>query len=170
MNYRPDWHESSLRDAPGLALERIDPAGASDDPANWGTSAAPAGGTPGARNALTLDVTDPNVPAAPGLAATPAVFSPDGDGVDDVVRVVYRLKATTSSVRARVYDARGRHVRTLEQAAPAAGTGQVAWDGFDADGNALPLGPYVVVVDAVDTRAGRAEQYRTVVTLARRLN
>ncbi len=70
--------------------------------------------------------------------------------------------------RVRIYDAHGRLVRTLPPA-PAGLTGVVAWDGADDRARDLPMGIYVVLLDALDDVSARSETHRGVVTLARRL-
>lgn len=164
--YRPSWQSRALVSGKGTALERLDPAGASNDPFNWSSSPAPEGGTPGAPNALSRGVE--GAPETRGVRAATGIFSPDGDGVDDVAVFTFRLRAPSGTVRVRLYDANGRLVRTLGPSL-AAQTGAIAWDGYDGDGRALPIGIYVALLDAVDEAGGQTEQYRGVVTLARRL-
>ncbi len=53
LTYQPSWGGK------GVALERIDPAGPSSTPVNWGDSTDPRGGTPGARNSLFAPDTTP---------------------------------------------------------------------------------------------------------------
>lgn len=171
VTYSPRWHNSSLRDASGIALERRDPAAPSNEPTNWSSSPDPEGGTPGRRNALTLDPSDPNVPAEPGLTAEPSPFSPDGDGVEDVTLLRYRLSGTNASgtIRVRIFNVAGRLVRTLTAAQLAGPVGMLEWDGRDDDGRGLALGPYIVLLDSVDAQGGTTQSFRRVVTLARQL-
>ena len=53
--YRPSWGGADV------ALERIDPAGPGDDPANFADSADPEGGTPGAPNSVLVTDEEPPV-------------------------------------------------------------------------------------------------------------
>ncbi len=149
--YDPKWQSAALGDDSGTALERLDPNGPSNSAANWGSSPAPTGGTPGAPNAISAHVG--NAPSASGVQAAPGIFSPDGDGVDDVAIFNFRLRGTSGSVRVRLFDANGRLVRTLGPVLSGP-TGSVAWDGADGDGAQLPLGIYVALLDAVDGQGG----------------
>ncbi len=169
LAYTPRWHSPSLRDEVGVALERIDAGRPSGEASNWGSSPAPRGGTPGARNALTLDPDAPDAPASAGLTIAPSPFSPDGDGFDDATTVFYRLSTPTASLRVRIYDQQGRLVRTLTQAALAGPQGQVVWDGRDDTGRALRIGIYIVVLEALDVGEGTVEAFKKPVVLARQL-
>lgn len=88
--YDPSWHQAGVRDATGLSLERLLPEGPSNDPASWTSSPDPSGGTPGRPNAARLQTTPP-LPEQPDLEVTPSPFSPDGDGIDDVTVIRFRL-------------------------------------------------------------------------------
>lgn len=171
VTYDPDWNNGGVRDATGVSLERRDPAVASNEPTNWGSSPDPEGGTPGRANALTLNPNDPNLPQTAGLTAEPSPFSPDGDGNEDVTILRYRLDAanTGGTIRVRIFNLNGRLVRTLTAAQIAGPVGQIDWDGFDDEGRGLALGPYIVLLDAVDSNGGTTKTYRKVVTLARQL-
>lgn len=166
--YDAAWHHPSLVDATGTALERITLDGASEDARNWSSSTAPDGGTPGRPNTLFLDPAAP--PEAPGLTIEPSPFSPDGDGVEDVAALQYTLTAAPALIRARIFDAQGRLVRTLEDAAFSAQRGQLLWDGRDDAGRTLRIGIYIVLLEAVDERGGTTDVFKRPVVLARPLD
>ncbi len=166
--YDPDWHSPSLRDAKGVSLERLDPAGSSGSARNWTSSVAEAGGTPGRPNATALPETAP--PAEPGLAVEPSPFSPDGDGFEDRAVISYTLTEPATLVRVRIFDSYGRHVRTLEEARLAGTTGQLVWDGLDDDRHSLRIGIYIVLLEAVHAESGAARVLKAPVVLARPLD
>lgn len=167
VQYDPDWHHPNVDDARGLSLERIDPLSASDRQ-NWSSSVAPEGGTPGDQNSIFLS--PDQVQAESGITIAPSPFSPDRDGFDDIAAISFTLDSTPALIRARVFDATGRIVRIIEDAGISASTGSIFWDGFDDDGNNLPVGIYVVLLEAIDSTNGRTETYKDVVVLARQLD
>ncbi len=59
----------------------------------------------------------------------------------------------TRRVRMTVYDAAGRHVRTLAEGLLPPGQHRVAWDGRDDEGRAAATGIYFVRLDAETMRA-----------------
>ncbi len=163
--YEAAWHHPGLADTRGLALERIAVDGPSDDAANWSSSTAPSGGTPGLPNTLRLDPAAP--PPSPGLTVAPSPFSPDGDGFEDVTALEFTLSAAPALIRTRIFDAQGRLVRTLDEATLAARQGRLIWDGRDDAGRALRIGLYIILLEAVDERSGTVEAFKRPVVLTR---
>ncbi len=169
VRYDPDWHAPGLRDATGVALERLAPELPSSQAASWTSSVAEAGGTPGRPNSVALPPEAP--PAAePSLAADPSPFSPDGDGFEDVTRLRFTLGRPATLIRARIFDSYGRHVRTLEEARLAGRSGSLAWDGRGDAGHVLRVGVYVVLLEAFDAESGAARALKAPVVLARPLD
>lgn len=166
--YAPSWHSYGLRETSGVALERR----ALDLPAhrasNWGSSVAAAGGTPGAPNSVGLAAS--REPPTASLEAEPSPFSPDGDGVEDVTRLRYRLEAPSSLVRVRIFDSYGRAVRTLDDALLTSREGTLLWDGQGDDGEALRIGIYVVLLEALDAEGSRMQTLKAPVVVARPLD
>jgi len=86
------------------------------------------------------------VAAHPDLTARPNPFNPR-TSIDFVVPV-------PGPLRLRIFDARGRLVRTLIDGAVTAGRHQMAWDGRDAVGRGVASGVYVV---ELESQGGRAQ-------------
>ncbi len=63
----------------------------------------------------------------------------------------------SGDARIRIYDAAGRHVRTLEEQAGGAGVRAVAWDGKDDAGRALPAGVYFLDAECGDGAVSRGK-------------
>ncbi len=78
------------------------------------------------------------------LPAAPNPFNPS-------TRLVYRL-ARTSDVSLRIYDARGRLVRTLATGPRDAGEYTVTWDGSNERGQTQPSGVYFGLLTTPGTR------------------
>jgi hypothetical protein len=80
------------------------------------------------------------------VTVDPAVFSPNGDGIND--ETSFRFKVVKvgddSPVEVLIHDLRGRMVRRLvEQRALSTGTYGLAWDGRDEGGKMVPPGVYL---------------------------
>lgn len=164
VRYRPDWHAAELEAPSGTALERISPSADPQSADNWTSSPAPAGGTPGRRNAVGLP------PPADGdgarLRVAPSPFSIERDGA---TRIRYALETAPSLMRVRIFDARGRKVRTLEDARLSGRTGELVWNGRNEAGRRVRVGVYVVLLDAVRANAGTTTQLKAPVVVARPL-
>lgn len=164
VTYTPDWHTPSLEETKGTALERISPSADASSDENWTSSTADAGGTPGTRNAVSL--APPDTTPSAGLQIEPSPFSIERDGA---TRIHYSLDDVPNLVRARIFDARGRQVRTLEQARLAGRTGELLWDGRNDDGRRVRIGVYVVHFEAVRADAGTVSRFKEPVVVARPL-
>jgi hypothetical protein len=165
VDYSPDWHAPSLDETKGTALERISPSGRAGAASNWTSSTNPAGGTPGQKNAVSL--APPENASDTGLQIEPSPFSVERDGA---TRIQYTFDEVPNLIRARIFDARGRQVRTLEDARLTGRSGELVWEGRDDAGNRVRVGVYVVLVEAVQTNAGTVASFKEPVVVGRPLN
>ena len=109
--------------------------------AAWGRSTEP-GGTPGEMN-LVRFLQDAS---ALSITVTPRIIRPDGDGIDNEALIVVTAPAAPSYT-IRLYDRRGRSVRTFEDRSPDLAS-EYRWDGRSDGGRRLPLGIYILYVEA----------------------
>ena len=79
------------------------------------------------------------------VEAVPEVFTPNGDGVNDEVVFSYKLRevATARPVSLRIYNLAGQVVHVLPTTSAKSGAFEYAWDGRNAQGQALPPGTYL---------------------------
>lgn len=83
------------------------------------------------------------------LEIHPAVFTPNGDGVNDAVEIAYTVLhlLQPSPVEVDICDLTGRRVRRLSAARVQNGRFPLLWDGRGDDGGAVPPGLYLVNVE-----------------------
>ena len=165
LSYDPSLHHPDLVDTRGIALERVDVDGPSNEPGNWTSSVDASGGTPGRVNSIRARPA-PDLPEG-GLTVSPNPFSPDRDGHEDVASIAYRLRLRPSLVRIRIFDHHGTVVRRLVPAQLVGESGTFYWDGLDDVGRRLRTGIYVVLMEAFDDSRKESETYRAAVVLAR---
>ncbi|MDZ7262535.1 MAG: lamin tail domain-containing protein, partial [candidate division KSB1 bacterium] len=149
----------------GVSLERINPRLSSTDSSNWSSCVFAKGGTPGERNSIFTQV----VPASTELSISPNPFSPDSDGRDDFAVISYSLPLTTASVNIKIFDVRGRLVRTLFNNEPSGAQRSVIWDGRDDNNQVLRMGIYIVYLEALNSLAGVIQTAKKTVVLAKKL-
>ena len=165
VKYKDDWHFKLIDNAEGVSLERIDPAGPSQDAANWHSASSTAGyGTPGYRNSQykqtqIIDAT---------IVISPKIFSPDNDGHDDIATIQYKVTEPGYVANITIFDAQGRPIRYLVKNGILGLSGQWNWDGLDEKGNKLPLGTYIIYSEIFNLR-GKKQQFKNTVVLARKL-
>lgn len=157
-------YERGWGGAKGVSLERVRPDLPGDDPANWGSSVAPEGSTPGRVNSIHLE----HAPAAGSLAIAPNPFTPDGDGECD--RTVIRLDVPVPRATARitVFDMDGCLRAVLVDHADVASSSEFVWDGSADDGTVLPSGLYVVYAEAIAASRGVFVSAKAPVGIVRR--
>jgi hypothetical protein len=164
--YEDDWHFALIANPEGVALERIDPEIATQKKDNWTSAASTAGyGTPGYRNSQYKQSASGN-----GMMdIVPKVFSPDNDGIDDLVAISLKTDGAGYVANIKLFDANGRLVRYLVKNATMGKEGSWNWDGLDDKNARLPIGSYVVHAELFNLE-GKKQQWKGVVVLARRLN
>lgn len=166
VDYDHSWHFKLIDNEDGVALERIDPDGTSQDPNNWHSAASTAGyGTPTYKNSQYKQ--PPGINAT--IEITPKVFSPDNDGRDDITTVQYKVADPGYAANITIFDAAGRPVRNLVQNAILGSSGYWNWDGLDDKGRKLPVGTYVVFTEIFNLQ-GKNQKFKNTVIVARPLH
>ena len=165
VKYKDDWHFKLIDDDEGISLERIDPAGPSQDETNWHSAASTAGyGTPTYKNSQYKLVNAINAT----VEVTPKVFSPDNDGRDDIATIQYAVTEPGFVATIIIYDAAGRPVRNLVRNGTLGLKGYWNWDGLDDKGNKLPVGTYIIFTEIFNLQ-GKKSSFKNIIVLARKL-
>ena len=163
--YSDKWHNDNFASTKNISLERINPKLNGNDPDNWSSSVDPAGATPTLQNSIFTD----NLNTESNISVSPNPFSPDDDGFEDFTIINYNLTQTTSEVRIKIFDSKGRLVRTLLNNQPSGSSGSVIFDGRNDSGEALRIGIYIIFLEAINEGSGVVEIMKTVVVVARKL-
>ncbi len=163
--YSDKWHNDNFLSVKNISLEKINPNLSSNDPNNWSSSVEEIGATPGKQNSIYT--VNPNT--ASSISVLPNPFSPDNDGFEDFTIINYKLTQATSQVRIKIFDSKGRLVRTLASNQASGSSGSVIFDGLGDDGEALRIGIYIIFLEAINEGTGVVETMKTVVVVARKL-
>ena len=149
VHYNSSQHADFLSSGSGVSLERINPDRSSFDPGNWHTAAQTEGfGTPGRQNSQYIASME-NIPDEVSLS--PDVFSPDNDGIDDVLNINYRFDTPSLVGEVIIFDSAGRIVKRLVNRQLLAAEGTITWDGSDDRGRKSITGIYVVYFQAYNS-------------------
>ena len=163
--YVPSWHHPDVVDTKGRSLERINPNIDSNDPRNWSTCTNILGGTPGKANSIITT----SGKSSSLISISPNPFSPDGDGVEDYCIIHYNLPMMTSILNLRIYDDKGRLIRTLANGELAGTQGEIVWNGFDDNKQRARIGVYVVFLEATDRSSSKVITAKAVAVVATKL-
>ncbi len=163
--YDESWHNPIVFDTDGIALERINPEGPSNDESNWSSSTDVSGGTPTMQN--TIFQKPGSLPSSSGISFSPNPFSPDDDGFEDNLFINYTLDAPDYLLRVRIFDRYGREVRELADGVQAGFEGSLIWDGLTDDRRKNRVGIYIVLFEAYNSASGSDRTFKETVVLAR---
>lgn len=161
--YLSAWHFPLLQETKGVSLERIDYNRTTQDATNWHSAAETAGfATPTKQNSEF----NPSGGDDGAVSITQQIFSPDGDGFNDVVNIDYHFTDPGYAANITIFDARGRLVRTLIRG-ELIGTekGTYSWDGTMDDRTKARVGAYIVYFE-VYSADGKTKKYKRSCVLA----
>lgn len=165
VTYKDNWHFSLLDTKEGVALERIDPSGPSQDATNWHSAASTAGyGTPTYKNSQYRMPPQ----GTSTISVTPAVFSPDNDGYEDLAMIQYKIDEPGYVANILIFDDAGHMVRTLVKNSIMSTSGHWTWDGLSELNQPLPVGIYIIFTEIFNAQ-GKKKRFKNTVVLGRRM-
>lgn len=166
MAFSEKMHYPLLKETKGVSLERVAWDAPSDQLDNWHSAVeAVHFGTPGYANSMMA--VDQSDEMEDPICIEPSVFSPDGDGVDDNCLITYILNETGNTMNAYLFNVEGQLVRHLVKGELTGQEGGFVWNGLDSQGNRVPLGVYIVIIEVFDMN-GKVEKYKKTVVVASR--
>jgi len=146
MRYTEEMHFQMLNSTDGVSLERICRDRLGDNAENWHSAAETAGfGTPGYQNSQHLEI----ITADDVFSLQPRVFSPDGDGIDDQLGIVYSFTSPGKLITVLIFNAEGRRARTLVNNEMPGTQGMFSWDGTLDDRTPAQNGIYIVYAEVL---------------------
>ncbi len=164
MHYHEDMHYSLLNSTKGVALENID---YHLTPARWHSAASTVGfGTPAYQNSQ-YQYHKMNDEDKKAFSVQRRIFSPDNDGVDDILRIQYKMPDAAYRMSAKVFTADGVLVKQLYDAELLGTEGEIYWDGTTEDNNKANVGVYVVLFEYFNLQGNKYTEKMTVVVAAK---
>ena len=132
--YQPEWND----ELDGVSIERVNPEIISTEQ-NWGPSTNQC--MPGRANSIFVQMLPNNMK----LNVEPNPFSPYRD---ERTIFSYALPEVLSTVTLRIFDLKGRMIRRLVDQVLQSSTGNIIWNGRNDNGKKLPVGVYIVLMQA----------------------
>jgi len=165
-SYQEKMHHSSLNFTDGVALEKINFEADGLSKNSWQSATKDVGfGTPAYQNSQFLN-TDTSTEK---IKITPEVFSPDQDGVDDLLSISLNFDEGGNSINIFVFNSDGQQIRYLVKNELAGTNAQYFWNGLDEENNLLPAGVYIIYVEVFNID-GNSDHYKETTVLARKFN
>ncbi len=167
VSYSRNWHFPLISVKDGVSLEKINPNLPSNVSGSWHSAASTVGyATPTYRNSQYQSLQQAKNTG--NFILHPPVFSPDGDGYQDVLNINYTLAEAGNMARVEIYDVQGRLIRQIANNQLLATEGYLNWDGITDQGNKAPIGIYILVISSFKAN-GETEVYKLTCTLAGKL-
>ncbi len=141
LYYNEKMHHPLLNDVKGISLERISTNRATIGESNWHSAAESVGfATPGTKNSQYLEELIP----VEFIEITPTIFSPDNDGIDDIVQIGYTLPDNGFTANIQIFDIQGRSVNKLIENTLVGTKGVFLWSGENEVNKKLEPGIYIL--------------------------
>jgi len=150
FDYDKSFHFRLLDDKNGVSLERISFSAPTNDRQNWHSAGSPTFGTPGYKNSQARPDNAPRTLASDCFTLENKVFTPDGDGFQDLLLIYYTCNAVNVTANIFIFDAQGRKIKTLAQNQLLSAMGFVPWDGTDDRYQKARVGQYAIFIELFD--------------------
>lgn len=159
LTYNAKWHHALIRNAKGVALERISPLLPTQNQDSWHSASSETNyGTPGYQNSQYREI-NPNEEEK-FVWLEPEAFSPDNDGIDDVCFIHYKTGEVGYAANVMIFNASGVKMCQLATNALLATEGFFIWDGKTDKGQNANVGVYVLFFEIFHVEKGKKKQVK----------
>lgn len=160
FDYQEKMHFQLLQIVKGVSLERVSFQKPTNERGNFKSAAQASGfGTPTYQNSQEERFAPKNK-----VWLTAKVFSPDGDGVEDVLQVNYQLVDQDYVANVSIYNEKGLLVKKILKNTSIPKEGSFVWDGINDTGGLSKVGIYVIKFD-VFALNGKVKSFEEVCVL-----
>ena len=165
LNYAESMHFQLLSSFEGVSLERLSPDLPTTQESNWHSASEACGfATPGLANSQIISIEN----MEGDFSLSTQIFSPDNDGLDDVIQFHYSNLKSGSVCNLTIYNERGIRVKRLVRNEYLGSEGNAIWDGLSDEGAPLEIGIYIATFEAFN-EDGIQVKHKRDFTLARKL-
>ena len=168
LTYNVKWHHALIKNPKGVALERINPLLATQNPESWHSAASEVNyGTPGYKNSQYREMST-NETNEKVVWTEPEAFSPDNDGVDDVCFIRYKTETNGYVASAIILNAVGVKVYQLASNILLSTEGFLTWDGRTDNGKNANVGIYVLYFEMFNPKTGTRKNLKMPIVVSSR--
>jgi hypothetical protein len=165
LYYDDKMHFALLDNKEGVSLERIDFNRPSADRSNWTSAASSAGyATPTYRNSQYATTAYANQM----LQVSPEVFSPDGDGFNDVINFSYDIGEPGYTGNLYIFNSGGMMIKHLLRNEVLGTKGIYSWDGVTDNNEKAAIGIYIALFEVFNLK-GETRKTKTTLVVGAKL-
>ncbi len=166
FTYHVNMHHVLIKNAKGVALERIMPEGDTQDASNWHSASSGSGfGTPGYQNSQFRDLAE-KVEMKQSFWLDKTHFSPDNHGDNDVCIIRYQLINSGYAATIQILNPNGVVVQRFPEVQIMATEGHFVWDGRLLTGKLTQQGIYVILIQIYHPTSGERSVYKLPVVVS----
>ena len=164
FDYHEKMHFPLLQIVKGVSLERVSFLKAANETGNFKSAAQASGfATPTYKNSQEESSVITN-----SVWLNNKVFSPDGNGIEDILQVNYQFVDQDYLANVTIYNDRGVPVKKIFRNTTIPKTGYFTWDGLNDAGNLSKVGIYIIKFE-VFALNGKVKSFEEVCVLAVKL-
>lgn len=155
--YNVNMHYPLLTTTKGVSLERVNPNQPTQESSNWHSASSPVGyGTPGYKNSQYSEISNQDET----FTIEPPVFTPDNDGVSDMLFIAYKLNDPGYRASITIYSSTGHKIKQLVNNDLLSTEGVYSWDGTNEDKLKASVGIYVLFIElwSIDGKVTRTKK------------
>jgi len=147
LYYTNNMHNPLLANPEGVSLERVNPYLKSNTTGNWQSAAAATGfATPTYTNSqFMLGLNSNNL-----VFIEPEVFTPDGDGTNDIVAFKINLPENGYQLKIQIFNSAAQPVKEIIDYGVAGLENTFYWNGITDKNDKAPVGIYILYVNAIN--------------------
>ena len=166
FHYSENLHFELLNSCEGVSLERINSEWPTNDPNNWHSASENFDfATPGYRNSQHNDFET----WEKCILVKPEIFSPDNDGYNDFVNILYYFNDPGYIANITIFDAKGRIVKRLVKNTLLGTEGGFIWNGINEENRKASIGIYLIYTEIFDLN-GKTCSFKNTCVLASKIN
>lgn len=153
FDYAEDLHHALIDDKSGVSLEKTDYNVPSSQLSNWHSAAASEGyATPGYANSQVIPLS-----TKVSFTIEPEIFTPDGDGIDDLAQLNFKLDTHGYIANVYIFDINGRMLKQLAQNQLLGTNDIIIWDGKSGNSDIVAVGYYIILAELFNTSGQKHE-------------
>jgi hypothetical protein len=165
LNYDKNIHFALLKDVDGVSIERSLFDLTTNAKGNFRSATASVGyATPADKNSQYLE----NKETTEEIVLVSQTISPDNDGFEDVLRILYHFTSANYVAKVSIYNSDGKLTKRLINNETIAAEGEWIWDGITDDGVKAKTGIYILYVEIFNIN-GETKKYKKTFVAASKL-
>jgi predicted extracellular nuclease len=163
--YSNKWHHPLIKNEQGVSLERINPSLPTQASDSWHSASSEVNyATPGYENSQYIAIEALETKKECWLRNES--FTPNNDGIDDVLFVEYKLNETGWMANITIFDVGGQAIKSLYKSTLLSTQGLLSWDGTTNDNMPANIGMYIVYIELFNANKGETKKYKLVCVLS----